>query len=76
MNPVQDLISQILNVIDDEGGQNTLFLIENNSPDTWVVSAIDRENMCTLSVAESDTLYSAFEILLEIINEEDQPTIH
>ncbi len=76
MNPVQDLIYQILDLLEDEDGFNTLFLIENNSPDTWIVSAIDRKNMQTISVAESDTLYSAFQILLEIVNDSDEPVIH
>jgi hypothetical protein len=76
MAPVQDIISQILKIIEDENGTNTLFTIENNNQDTWIVTAIDRETITTISVAESDTLYSAFLILLEIINEEDGPTIH
>jgi hypothetical protein len=76
MTPIQDLISRILFILDDEGGLNTLFLIENNHSDSWIVSAIDRDRLTTLSVAESDTLYSAFEILLDIINEDDGPTIH
>jgi len=70
MKPIQDIIDRILSILDDDG-KNTLFLIENTGADSWIVSALDREGLNTISVAESDTLYSAFEMLADIINEEE-----
>ena len=75
MKPIQDIIERILDIIDDEEQSNTLFLIECPDADTWIVSAIDKQGLTTISVAESDTLYSAFEMLAEIINE-DEHVIH
>jgi hypothetical protein len=77
MKPIQDIIERIfagMQYQSEEGSprDNIAFMVENFDDDTWVVSAIDKNEFQAISVAESDTLYSAFEVLEDIMVIEEE----